>query len=126
MKSPRVHREGCFCRECKVRGATRRQISFAEKAAAERARGAPPLEAAVNSRREKRRLDGLAAIAADVAATDVRLHRWRRDRDRVDSDRRAARFLQLRREGRTPEEAHEIIERESTDATTQEDDTPGE
>ncbi len=122
MRDPRRHPSECFCRECTARRSAQRQISFAEKLAAERARGATPLEAKVNSRREKRRLDGLAAIAADVAATDVKLERWRRDRERVETDRRSARFLQLKREGRTSEEAHDIIEREITDATIEEDD----
>ncbi len=93
MRDPRRHPSECFCRECKTRRETQRQITFAEKLAAERARGATPLEAEVNSRREKRRLDGLAAIAADVAATDFKLERQRRDHARVQTDRRAARFL---------------------------------
>ena len=114
MRFPRTHAADCFCVTCKARRRAHRQIEIAEglaRAAAKSSVIVTP-DAAVNSRRAKRRAAAEIVGAAEIARTDRLAADLAKKREAAATDRQAARMLELIAEGRTLDDAIATVEAE--------------
>lgn len=121
MRDPEQHPVDCPCADCRVRRHTIAKVEAARKLAAEKARAAPPITAAENSRREQRKLRGQMEIDAEVAVTEQHVADLRKKRELAEADRRAARYLELKKNGLTSEAAFAQIELEFATKETTDD-----
>jgi len=113
---PRSHdRDRCPCATCSARRRVRSQIQRQTELTLRAVRAAPPPPSApAPTRKEVRAVLAHEAIAAEVRATNEKLARDRAARQAAEEDHRAKRFLQLRAEGKSPEEAFAQIDQEES------------
>ncbi len=92
-RPPRQHRADCECSDCRVRRRIRTQITIAEQVTLARVR---QLDTDPETpKRIERSVKARAAIAAEVAATDVYLEKWHNDIERIETDPKTCRFREL-------------------------------